>query len=80
MHIEGTLLDIMESWPLQLTVDTAAGRRHVVLTMTTTLHDGGEEAPVHHLRPGQRLRLHGEDTNGAFRAHHIEVIEGTPGT
>ena len=74
MTIEGTIAEIMESWPLQLTVDVADGTIHVELLEETTITKNGEDVEPGTLTNGQTIRIEGENTGpNAILARHIEI-------
>jgi hypothetical protein len=64
MSIEGTIRSVMESWPLQLVVDTETGRWQVALRDDTAITRYGEPADAHQIAPGVRVRVEG-DVSGA---------------
>ena len=57
MLIEATIVLIMESWPLQLTFQTPAGRQHVVLAENVRIQRAGAVVDPGALQPGQRVRV-----------------------
>jgi hypothetical protein len=77
MVIEGTIVDVMETWPLQLAVDTREGIYQVALAEATTVTSEGQPAEPARLLPGLSVRIEGEAPNPrAMRAVHIDI--GTP--
>ena len=74
MTIEGTIAEIMESWPLQLTVDAADGTIHVALLEETIITQNGESVAPGALTNGQKVRIEGESTGpNAMLAQSIEI-------
>jgi hypothetical protein len=75
MSIEGTIRSVMESWPLQLVVETATGRWQVALRDDTTIARNGEPADAHQIVPGVRVRIEG-DVSGvnAISAAALELL------
>jgi hypothetical protein len=60
MPIEGTILEIMETWPLQLVISGSQGRIHVALREDTEVRrSDGTSGGVRLLRPGARVRIDG---------------------
>ena len=76
--IEGRLIAVMESWPLQLTVDVGGEKVAVVLSETALVRRGGIAAQVTALLPQSRVRIDGEETSRSPRAllaNRIELLE-----
>jgi hypothetical protein len=57
--VEGNIVRVMESWPLQLVVDTLSGRLGVLLTEETKIMEGGRSVGPNALLPGEKVRLTG---------------------
>jgi hypothetical protein len=55
--MEATILRIMESWPLQLALQTPAGIEHVMLTESATIRHSGILTDPGALRPGLSIRV-----------------------
>lgn len=61
MAIEGTILEVMETWPLQLIISSAQGRVHVALREDTEVRKSdGTSGEMRLLRPGARVRVEGK--------------------
>ncbi len=74
MVIEGTIIDVMETWPLQLSVDTGDGVCQVALGETTAVTSEGRPAEPARLLPGRPVRIEGEaSTLRAMKAARIEI-------
>jgi hypothetical protein len=75
MQLEGVIVAIMESYPLQLVVETTTGRYQVVLTEATTLTEAAASRAQADLQVQMRIRLTGvqHDAN-AMTATTIEII------
>lgn len=76
MNIEGTILEVMESWPLQLNVETKAGQYHVALLEETSIFQRGEPFNANQLVPGLQVKIKGEappTQENAMIANFIEV-------
>jgi hypothetical protein len=57
--VDGNIVRVMESWPLQLVVDTPSGRLGVLLTEETKIMQRGRTAGPSALLPGEKIRLVG---------------------
>lgn len=60
MSIDGTIVAVMESWPLQLVVDTPAGRKQVALRADTVVTRGDAVADPHAITVGARVHVEGD--------------------
>lgn len=60
MTIDGTVVSVMESWPLQLVVETEAGPRQVALRSDTVITAEGQPVEANRLVPGVRVRIEGD--------------------
>jgi hypothetical protein len=77
--IEGTIIDVMETWPLQLSVDVGGRTRQVALGEETVITSEGQPADAGRLQPGRRIRVEGESAHaGAIKAARIDTgaLEG----
>ena len=59
MTIEGTITAVLESWPLELVVETATGFWHVALRSDTVITANGQPADPHRVGPGMRVTIEG---------------------
>ncbi|MEG4348458.1 hypothetical protein QUA70_20095 [Microcoleus sp. LAD1_D5] len=78
MEIEGKIMTVMESWPLQLTVQTQTALYHVVLRSDTQITQQGKEVNPGSLRPDLPVRIGGQVSSSnplAMNAEAIEVLE-----
>jgi hypothetical protein len=57
--VEGKILQVMESWPLQLVVDVPSGHLDVLLSDDTTVIQAGRSVDPNALTPGLVIRLRG---------------------
>lgn len=73
--IEGRVLSVMESWPLQLIVASGGERVAVVLTESTTITRDGKPAKAHDLLPQSTVRVGGVQTARSPRAITADGIE-----
>lgn len=55
--MDARIVHIMESWPLQLVLQTSTGREHVALAEDATIQRAGKRVDPGVLRPGQRIRV-----------------------
>lgn len=75
MEIEGKIMTVMESWPLQLTVQTQTALYHVVLRSDTQITQQGKEVNPGSLRPDLSVRIGGQVSSSNPLAMNAEVIE-----
>lgn len=76
MSIEGTITEVMESWPLQLMVETNAGSYYVELLVDTKITQNGEVVEANRLMPGIQVVITGDASptqNNAMTAQSIEI-------
>lgn len=71
--MEATIVHIMESWPLQLALQTPAGREHVVLAENVRIQRAGVLVDPGALQPGQRVRVLIRTTKGAVA--ELEIFD-----
>jgi hypothetical protein len=72
---EGVILEVMESFPLQWTVQANAGRYHVGLLKETIVSRGSIRVDAGELTPGLRVRVEGEySAPNAVIAQEIEIL------
>jgi hypothetical protein len=75
MTIEGKIVEVMESLPLQLTVETATGRYHIGLLPDTAIIREGETIDPGGLLPGLQVRVGGQASGpNAMTAQTIEIL------
>lgn len=75
MVIEGTIMEIMESWPLQLSVQTLSGRYHVELLEETLITEDNAGVDPGDLRQNMIIRVEGtESGTNAAMADTIEIL------
>ena len=60
MKIEGVVVDVMETWPLQLTVVSAETRYHVLLEMDTITYHNNEPQYDYPFQPNQHIQIMGQ--------------------
>lgn len=76
MIIEGTIVEVMESYPLQLIVQTREGRYYVELLSETRITQAGESINQGNLSPSLQVKITG---NAGFEqltmsAENVEII------
>jgi len=73
--MEGRIVSVLETWPLQLMVDGAAGRWSVALSADTVVTEGGRRAEPSRLREGSRISVTGRETGPlAMIAERIDLL------
>jgi hypothetical protein len=78
MVVQGTLDEIMDTWPPQLRVHTAEGYWQALMSEGTAITASGSPVAISALRPGVRIRITGEQTAPrGLAATSIEVGAGT---
>ena len=76
MSIEGEITAVMESWPLQLTVDTETESYFVSLDPDTDITQGGTAVEASQLSPGQAVKISGTlspSEENAMVAQSVEI-------
>lgn len=66
--MEASIVHIMESWPLQLVLQTATGREHAALAEDARIHHVGRRVDPGALQPGQRVRV-------LLRTNEMQIAE-----
>lgn len=75
MQIEGTIVDVFETWPLQLSVETQAGRYHVSLQHDTKIVFQGHSESARALKSRRRVRITGSAAGpDSLQAEEIEIL------
>jgi hypothetical protein len=75
MTVEGEIVAIRETWPLQLTVQSGTSRYDVVLRDRTSVRRGGRAVDPGGLRASERVRVTGVAAPGAADALVADAIE-----
>ncbi len=78
MEIEGKIITVMESWPLQLTVQAQTALYHVVLRSDTQITQKGQAVDPGSLRPDLPVKIEGQVSSSnplAMNAEAIEVLQ-----
>ncbi len=71
--METSIIHIMESWPLQLALQTPAGREQVALADNARIQRAGALVDPGALQPGQRVRILKRTTKGEIA--ELEIID-----
>ncbi|MGA9382113.1 MAG: hypothetical protein WBV73_25415 [Phormidium sp.] len=74
MTIEGTIEQVMETSPLQLTVTTNSGRYYVALQDNTTVTQQGNAVNPLSLKPGLRVRIQGQQSGEDTKALKAQTL------
>lgn len=75
MIIEGTVEQVMETSPLQLTVTTNSGRYYVALQTNTAVSKQGNIVNPSILKPGVRVHINGQPSNFDHMALTAQAVE-----
>ncbi len=75
MMIEGKIVAVMESFPLQLKVKTESGSYSVQLLSDTKITREGETVDPGKLSPNQKVRIKGQSSGSTKSAITAETIE-----
>jgi len=78
MTIDGQIVNVMETWPLQLTVQSGLSRYYVRLTEETKVSRGAQDVGPGQLRPSTRVRIIGQgsgDESTGLTATSIEILD-----
>lgn len=76
MNVDGTIIDVMETWPLQLFVLSAETVIHVSLSLDTTVTKANEAIGMDQLRPDLHIRIRGRRVGeSGLVAESITVLD-----
>ena len=75
MNIEGTITEVMESWPLQLFVETTTGQYHIELLSETTITQDGNDVEANRLMPNVQVVITGQASESQENAMIADSIE-----
>jgi hypothetical protein len=78
MIIEGKVLHVMESWPLQLIVEGHEGNIQVALELDTKVTRHSHKVNPKEIVPGINIRADGDSSTGnkfGMTAKSIEIID-----
>lgn len=65
----------MESWPLQLALQSPAGKEQVMLDENVHIHRAGTLVDPGELRPGQHVQVLTRSTSGDGRVTELEIFD-----
>lgn len=71
--MEATIIHIMESWPLQLALQTPDGREQVSLAENVVIQRAGKVVDPSALHPGQPVRLLKRTSRGEIA--ELEILD-----
>lgn len=71
--MDAIILNIMESWPLQLTINIHGDHKQFTLADQVTVLRGGKIVDPGQLRPGQKVRVSISETEASIIS--IEIID-----
>ncbi len=74
-EIEGKIIQVMESWPLQLMVETKNGHYSVGLLPNTKVTQCGQTVNTNQLNSGLKVKIQGQPSVGNRLAMTAQVIE-----
>jgi hypothetical protein len=77
MIIEGKIVNVMESWPLQLQVETQSGRYHVLLLSQTVITREGQKINPKELNTNLQVLVKGQESGEnqlSMITHEIEIL------
>lgn len=79
-EIEGVVVDVMETWPLQLTVISAETHYHILLTMDTLTYLNGDSQFDYPFQRQERVHIIGQRfDNNLIVAQTIKVLKNSIG-
>jgi hypothetical protein len=74
--VQGVITKVMESWPLQLVVQSGEDSTHVALTFQTTITRNGKNMTPSDLHASQLVKIEGASISlDALTANWIEILE-----
>lgn len=74
--MDAIIVHIMESWPLQLVLQTSTGRDHVALTEDVYIRQSGRRIDPGALQPGQHVRV--VRRTATLQIAEMEVLDEQP--
>ena len=75
MIIKGTIAEVMESWPLQLTVESEGAVYHVSLGLETVVTRGPATLEPGALLPGQRVVITGQSGVAPMTMNRADTVK-----
>ena len=71
--IRGRIVHVLETWPLQLVVESAGRRHDVRLSDTTRITRSGGNADPGQLQPNMEIEISGETAGSTMVAQSIAI-------
>lgn len=75
ISMDAVIDNVMESWPLQLTLQTSTGKEQVALAKNTIIKRAGVGVDPGVLKPRQRVRAKIQTTNGDRIITELEILD-----
>ena len=75
MVIEGAVVHVKETWPLQLVVQSSQGRYDVTLMEETQVTRNDRHVSPGELKPRMKVKVSGEGQGTALKAQLIQILE-----
>lgn len=75
LMIEGNIVQVMESYPLQLMVETNSGRYHVALSNDTRIMQQGQTVEQGQLKTGMYVQIEGQTSSMDDHAMTAQAIQ-----
>ena len=73
--MDAIINNVMESWPLQLSLQTPAGNEQVALDENAIIKRTGVRVDPGVIRPGQRVRVTIRTTDGDRIVTELEILD-----
>ena len=75
ISIDAVVKHVMESWPLQLSLQTSSGDEQVALAEETVIKRAGVKVDPGVINPGQRVRVTMRTTDGYRIVTELEIFD-----
>lgn len=75
LMIEGNIVQVMESYPLQLMVETNSGRYHVALSSDTRVMQQNQTVEQNQLKTGMHVQIEGQTSSIDDHAMTAQTIQ-----
>ena len=75
ISIDAIVKHVMESWPLQLSLQTSAGEEQVALAEQTVIKRVGVQVDPGMIQPGQKVRVTMGTTDGYRIVTELEIFD-----
>ncbi len=73
--MKATINHVMESWPLQLSLQWPGGHEQVMLDENVLIHRAGERVDPGVLQPGQHVEVIMRSTSGDGRVTELNILD-----